>query len=211
MEAAQAETILSHLSELYLQESLAPGSLQPRGNSSAYDAPFGAYPCVGDDEWCAIEVRGDADWTALAAAIDRPELGDDERFRTSAARVAHRAEVDALVTEWTSGRPPAQAMAALLAVGVPAGAMARVPDLLEDAHLVARGFWRTISQPQRDEEQPTENGPAHFRIIADPPMAPAPLHGENSREVLEQWLALTNPQIDLLIADGTVETAAVVG
>ncbi|MCU1690795.1 MAG: hypothetical protein JWN20_2723 [Jatrophihabitantaceae bacterium] len=203
--AAQAETILSQLSELYLEESLAPGSMQPMGNASAFDAPFGAYPCAGDDEWCAIEVRGDGDWKALTSVLGGTELADD-RLATAAGRVARRAEVDAAVSAWRSRRSPLECMEVLQAAGVPAGAMARVPDLLDDPHLVARGFWRTIHQPQRPEAMPTENGPARFRTIAEPAMGPAPLQGEHSRQVLREWLALTEAEVDRLVDDGVVES-----
>jgi crotonobetainyl-CoA:carnitine CoA-transferase CaiB-like acyl-CoA transferase len=206
IEAAQAETILSQLSDSYLLESLVPGSAVARGNTSPYDAPFGAYPCDGDDEWCAIEVRGDAEWRALTAVLGRPELAEDARFRTAADRVSHRDEVDALIREWTLERSPLKAMRLLQDARVPAGAMARVPELLDDPHLIARGFWRDIYQPHRDEIQPTENGPARFRVIAEPAMGPAPLHGEHSGEVLSQWLGMDEREIARLCADGVVET-----
>jgi crotonobetainyl-CoA:carnitine CoA-transferase CaiB-like acyl-CoA transferase len=204
--ASQAETILSQLPEQYLRESLEPGSVGPRGNDAEFDAPFGAVPCAGDDEWCAIEVRGDDDWRALARAIQQPELAADPRFSTAPSRVQHRAQVSAAVTEWTAVRGPRECMEILQRAGVPAAAMARVPELLEDPHLVARGFWRTISQPQIVGALPTENGPARFDAIADPPMRPAPLQGQHTSEVLAEWLGLTQGRIEELIADEVLET-----
>jgi crotonobetainyl-CoA:carnitine CoA-transferase CaiB-like acyl-CoA transferase len=202
---AQAESIFNHLPEQYLRESLSPGSLGPRGNDAEFEVPCGAYPCLGDDEWCAIEVRGDDDWTLLAGVIGAPELAEDARFATSAARVLHRDEVNALVTRWTSERGPWQAMDDLQAAGVPAGAMVRVPELPENPHLVARGFYRRIDQPQLPEPIPTESGPARFDVIADPPLRPAPLQGEDTREVLHDWLAMDDATIDELASGGVVE------
>ena len=29
------------------------------------DAPWGVYPCAGDDEWCVVTVRDDGEWVRL--------------------------------------------------------------------------------------------------------------------------------------------------
>jgi crotonobetainyl-CoA:carnitine CoA-transferase CaiB-like acyl-CoA transferase len=202
---AQTETMFGQMATQYLRESLEPGTFVPMGNASEFDAPFGAYPCAGDDEWCAIEVRTDEQWRALAEIAGRPELANDSAYATSAARSAHRDQVDALVIEWTAQHGPVEVMQLLQARRVPAGAMWRVSDLLDDPHLKARGFWREMVQPQIAAPLPTENGPASFDVIADPPVRPAPMQAQHSREILHRWLDLDDAAIDALVAVGAVE------
>jgi crotonobetainyl-CoA:carnitine CoA-transferase CaiB-like acyl-CoA transferase len=202
---AQTETIFSQMAEHFLRESLEPGSFVPHGNAGEFDAPSGAYVCAGDDEWCAIEVRSNADWMALAHVIELPELATDPRFGSPADRVAHRADIEEIVTGWTTQHSPVEVMQLLQAGGVPAGVMWRVADLPKEPHLVARGFWRRLIQPQIEAPLPTENGPAHFGLIADPPMQPAPLQGENTREILHRWLSLDDADIDRLLAEGAID------
>ena len=44
-------------------------------------APHDAYPCAGDDEWCAIAVETDAQWRALRHALGDPAMGGGPRAR----------------------------------------------------------------------------------------------------------------------------------
>ena len=230
---AQAEIILGQLSHQLALESVRPGSLAPgksapreqtpsgaapqeqapsgdaglaghardAGNAeNAGDAPRGLYPCAGDDEWCVVTVRNDDDWRALDGV-----LGSGLDLRTARDRIAQRDRLDAMVSAWTSKRAPRAAMAELQAAGVPAAMMQRVPELLDDPHLAARGFFRTMKHPRIADPMPAENAPALFATVEEPALNPAPLPGEHSREVLSRVLGLPAEEIDALIAAGVVE------
>jgi crotonobetainyl-CoA:carnitine CoA-transferase CaiB-like acyl-CoA transferase len=215
---AQAEIILGQLSHQLALESVRPGSLTPGGDApqpltpggdapqpltpggDAGDAPRGLYPCAGDDEWCVVTVRGDDDWVRLEGVL---ATGLD--LRTAGDRIAQREQLDALVSAWTSKRAPRDAMAELQAAGVPAAMMQRVPELLKDPHLAARGFFRTMDHPRIADTMPAENAPAVFANLAEPALNPAPLPGEHSREVLSRVLGLPAGEIDALVAAGVVE------
>src|SRR5439155_15226492 len=120
---------------------------QPRANRDASMVPHGVYRCRGDDEWVAIGVENDAEWSALCEAIGRPELVGDERYATVLGRWQRSAEIDALLTEWTKGRDKRSAMEALQAAGVPAGAVLNGRETLEDPHLTRREFYRPVDHP----------------------------------------------------------------
>lgn len=205
---AQAETILWQLSAQFLRESLAPGTLRPPGNTGEYDAPYGLFPCAGDDEWCVVTVRGDADWVRLCRAIGRADLAALAHLATAAGRLAHRAEVEAALTAWTTAHPPRAAMTRLQAAGVPAGMMQRVADQLDDPQLAERGFLRRLAQPQFAVPLHTENAPAGFRQIADPPLRPAPLAGEHTRQICTNLLGRPDVEIDALVRAGVLEEAS---
>ncbi|MFJ3212550.1 CaiB/BaiF CoA transferase family protein [Streptomyces flaveolus] len=197
---AQAEIILGQLGTELARESVRPGTLSPVGNSAPGDAPRGLYPCAGDDEWCVVTVRGDDDWRRLAAVLDT-----DLELRTAQDRIAARHRVDAAVSAWTSARTPRQAMTELQEAGVPGAMMQRVPEMLDDPHLADRGFFRQMRHPRIDGAMPAENGPARFQQVPEPPLEPAPLAGEHSRSVLTRVLAMTDSEVDALIAAGVVE------
>ena len=202
---AQAEVILGHLGEKFLRESLTPGSFAARGNTGEHDAPYGLYPCAGNDEWCVVTIRGDDDWPRLCHTIRRPDLAADPGLSTAAGRLARRAEVETALTAWTSAHPPRTVMTRLQEAGVPAGAMQRVTEYGGDPQLTARGYFRHLAQPQIAEPLPTENGPAHFRRIPDPPLRPAPLAGEHTREICTKVLGMSANEIDALVAAGVLE------
>jgi crotonobetainyl-CoA:carnitine CoA-transferase CaiB-like acyl-CoA transferase len=191
IEIAQADVALMHLGPALAAESLA---LPP----AAAHVPAAVFSCAGDDEWCVIDVRNDADWVRLARALGQPELAAGD-LATSGGRLRRRAEVEDLVACWTATRPPAQVMSVLQAAGVPAGAMLRLPDELTDPHLTARESFRTLAHPLLSRPVPANARIAHFSSIPDPPLRPAPMPGEHTRDISRTLLGLTDQEIDQLI------------
>ncbi|MGE0383477.1 MAG: CaiB/BaiF CoA transferase family protein [Gammaproteobacteria bacterium] len=202
---SQAESILTALSTELLRESVDPGSTRPRGNDGEFEAPDGVFPCAGDDEWCVVALRGDGDWPRLCKAIGRDDLLADARLSTSAGRVQQRALVNAAVKDWTARRSPDEAMAALQAVGVPAGKMFRLDEFERMEHLRGRHFYRTLQQTGYDEIWPTENAPVRSLNMPDPDIRPAPRQGQHTREVMARVLGTDTAEIQRLIDAGDLE------
>src|SRR5439155_5412705 len=83
------------------------GYQQPRlGSGIPYSVPRGTYRCA-DGRWVAISTSAE---TVAARVMELIGVGDDERFVTNAGRVAHRAEIDALVADWTGARSEADVL-----------------------------------------------------------------------------------------------------
>ena len=149
MDMAQAEAAAFLIGTAMIQAANTDTEPVAVGNRSLYHAPYGIYPCEGDDRWCVIATENDAQWRSLAAAIGRPELAGDPRFRDSADRVRRRDELDAMIEEWTRTRDRHEVMRLLQAEGVPCGAVQNGADLVEnDPHLQARGFLGTHDNPR---------------------------------------------------------------
>lgn len=196
---AQAEVILDHMgADIAAAELVAAGhaveGLQP-------DAPWGVYPCAGDDEWCAVTVRGDADWAALSALIG---LAGDRDLNHRDGRVTHRAEIEGALKAWLADLSPHEAMERLQNAGVPAGAMLRVMEMPEFAYFRERDFYRKVRHPGLADPVVMETRPVRSARLADPELRPAPLMGEHTVEVLQEWLGLSSRQIDDLIAADVV-------
>ncbi|BBZ39650.1 putative CoA-transferase [Mycobacterium conspicuum] len=193
---SQAEVVVNQLDTLYVEEAArAAGVGEIRDDTGVH----GVYPCAGDDEWCVISIRSDADWQCAAALFGHP--ADDPRFATGAARVAHRRELVALVSTWTRDRSPVQAAEALQAAGIPAGPMNRPADILVDPQLVARKVLSEMTHPLIEHPLPAETGPAHFRHIPPAPQRPAPLPGRDTREICRNVLGMSDEQTERLIAE----------
>jgi len=208
IDVAQAEAGIGLLSSEVLRESLQPGSVGPRGNSDEFEAPNGVFPCAGDDEWCVVAVRHDGDWAALCAAMGRSDLLDDARFADSRGRVAHREELDAAVTAWTSLHSPQQVMELLQARRVPAAKMIRLDEYLKNPHYAARRMFRTFHQPGLEAPMITENGPVGFSRLPEPELRPAPFMGQHTEEIAREVLEFCDSEIDALVAEGVLETMA---
>ena len=198
---SQTEAVVNQLDARYVTDAVrAAGHADLRDDTSVHDV----YPCAGDDEWCVISIRADADWRSATAVFGLPELADDERFATGGARIAHRHELLAQVSAWTRTRPPLQVAEALQSAGIPAGQMNRPPDVLEDPQLRARKLFADMTHPLFDHPLPAETGPAPFRHIPPAPQRPAPLPGQDTREICHKILGMSSEETERLINDGVL-------
>jgi len=121
----------------------ATGKDRPRvGNRHAWRAPQGVYPSDGADAWVAVAVETDEQWLSLCEVIGRPDLAADADLRTHAGRYAQHDRIDEAIAAWTRPRTKHDAMHALQAAGVPAGAVLHSKDLQHDPHVAAMQYFR---------------------------------------------------------------------
>ncbi len=189
---SQAEAAVNQLATAYVADA-ARAARVPVVDDPAVHA---VYPCSGDDEWCVISLRSDADRRAMAATMERDALPHD------------RAELVALVSEWTSNRDKAVVADALQRAGVPAAPMYRAADVLTDPQIAYRKVFSDMIHPLCDAPMPSETGPAPYLHIPPAEFRPAPMPGEHTREICQKLLALDADETDHLIAEGVVFAAA---
>jgi crotonobetainyl-CoA:carnitine CoA-transferase CaiB-like acyl-CoA transferase len=156
----------------------------------------------GPNDYVYIMATTPRMWEALADAIGRPELRDDPRFATAEARMEHADALGAEIAAWTRQRTKYEAMHTLGDAGVPAGATLDTRDLHHDPHLVARGFVQRVQHPTEGEL--TLLGWPPRLSKSDVPMAPPPLLGQHSDEVLAQDLGLDAAELERLTAAGVI-------
>ncbi|MDH4146178.1 MAG: CoA transferase [Acidimicrobiia bacterium] len=166
-------------------------------------APHGAYPCAGDDDWVAIACRHDDDWAAIAAEVDA-DWATAERFRTMAGRLAAEDELDSLVETWTRGRGHYELAAALQARGVPAAAVARPGERIdEDPNTAEWGLWPTVVHREMGDVR-VDGYPVHFSGTDWRIEASAPCLGEHTDAVFGDLLGLSAKELDQLRGEGVI-------
>ena len=185
---SQAEAAVNQLATAYVAEAARAARL-PVTDDPAVHA---VYPCEGDDEWCVISLRSDADRDAMAAAMGRDALPRD------------RAETIAAVSEWTSSRDKTLVADALQRAGVPAAPMDRAVDVLADPQITFRKVFSDMTHPLFDAPMPSETGPAPYQHIPPAELRPAPMPGEHTREICQKLLAMDADETDRLIAEGVL-------
>jgi crotonobetainyl-CoA:carnitine CoA-transferase CaiB-like acyl-CoA transferase len=111
---------------------------RPKGNDNDRYFPHGAWRCAGADERLSIAVKDDGEWGALCAAA--PGMAALAGLDL-AARRERRREIEAKIAAWAQGEDAATTAAVLCGFGIPAAALMSSTDLVQDAHLRARGFW----------------------------------------------------------------------
>lgn len=185
---SQAETAINQLAVGYVADAA-----QESGSAVDLDeVVHHVLPCSGDDEWCALSVRSDADRTALYLLLGVSELPSG------------RDEFAAAISDWTAERDKMDVAQRLQEAGLPAAPMYRAVDVLADPQVRHRKLYADMIHPLFDKPMPTETHPAPYRRIPDADLRPAPMPGEHTREICHKVLGITADETDRLIADGVL-------
>ena len=144
--------------------------------------PYGAYACADGAVLFAIQTQ--REWRRFCAeAMDAPALATDVRFATNADRLAHRAELEALIEQRFAAFPRAAVIALLDAADIPTGAVNDVPAVVEHPQLAARQRWTTVDAPGGPIPALI---PPHNLQHAPPIMGAVPALGAHTIEVLSE-------------------------
>ncbi len=111
------------------------GETQPRlGAGLPYTVPRGTYRC-SDGKWVGLSASADS----VAARVNGVlGVGDDPRFATFSARMAHRDELEAIMVAWCAQRPQADVLATFTAAEAAIGPVMDMADIANDPHYAAR-------------------------------------------------------------------------
>ncbi|CAI8000695.1 Succinyl-CoA--D-citramalate CoA-transferase [Geodia barretti] len=169
----------------------------PRGNYDPVMAPYGNYPCLGEDEWVSIAVRTEEEWRGLVKAIDNPDWAVEENFASRYARLGNRGELDERLSEWTRGRSAWEATELLQSCGVAAFPVLGAEGRLFNPHFRERGLYSDIEHPALGSE-PVFN--LMWQLSRTPPSIQrhAPLLGEHNRDVFCGLLGLDEAELSRL-------------
>lgn len=200
IDLSQVESTLNFIGTAVVRAGLEGGDRPQAGNASETMAPHGLFRCAGDDDWCAVTVRDDAEWRALATIIGGNDAASPD-FAMMADRLERRGEVERIVGAWTASRDAETVASTLLDAGIPAAIVANSRDLIErDRHLAERGYWQRVEHPELGRS-----------LYASPPyhvdgerveLSRPPLLGEHTRPVLRDLLGMKDDEIDRLEAAG---------
>jgi crotonobetainyl-CoA:carnitine CoA-transferase CaiB-like acyl-CoA transferase len=157
--------------------------------------PSAAFQCR-DGGWMHIS-GSDQDWPNLCRVLGLDELAADPALARNLGRVAARERVMAALRTAIAARDRAEVAEALRAVGVPAGEVNGLKEILEDPHIAARGVVGHFDHPNAGRF-PALGNPLKFEGWDDPGIAPPPVLGADTRAVLAEIAGLGEDEIDRL-------------
>ena len=196
---------VSMLETLVAAEDITFGSVLNGGEE--YPGPrSGMIVHAIDGRHLALQYVGGPElWSRLAGAMGRPELADDPRFATPAARREHWPLIRPLVGEWLDGFATIEAaLETLRGARVPCAPVLSPGDVAALPHLATRGAFPTITHRTAGEVRVTAT-PFHVDGAAVPPAGPAPHRvGEHTRSVLRGLLDYSDDRIEALTRCGAI-------
>jgi crotonobetainyl-CoA:carnitine CoA-transferase CaiB-like acyl-CoA transferase len=160
-------------------------------------APYGCYPCRGEDNWIIIACAGDEEWQSMVSLIGKSSWAADAKFATRRGRKDYCEELDQNLSKWTRKYTARQAFRLLQEAGVAAGIPSSGEDLFYDIHLRERGHLvETEAQPWG---KMTHHGlPGIPSLSLASAARPAPWIGANNDQVFGRILGLSAEKIEEL-------------
>ena len=133
--------------------------------------------------------------------IGREELIEDPRFATGDVRVKNEKELDAIIGEWTRQHDKREAMEKLIAVGVPAGAVFDTMELQNEPSFAERGIMQLVQHHNGDYKMATWPVRIDGKTVR---LKGSPALGQDSAEVLDNWLGLGAAEVEALRHEGVL-------
>ena len=188
---SMVESLLSTMPGPLIDHQSGQTSSKQIGNDDPEISPHGVYPCDGDDEWVAISTASPGEWEALCTIM--PEL-IARRSDTLEARTWDAAQIDRVITAWTSTRSAREATLTLQSAGVSAAPSPDSTELFWDAHLQERGFYAN-STDMDGSTRGLPGLPWQWAAGERPVQTPAPELGADTDAVLSDILSMTDVEI----------------
>jgi formyl-CoA transferase len=173
---------------------------QPQGNENPTSAPSGAFQCA--DGLINIAANKDAQWVLLARHLGREDLTCAPAFATREDRKSHRLQLKAELETVLTTRPARDWTRELTAIGVPAGAVLSVPEVLAHAQVRDRDFL-ALFEDVAGVDRPVTLASIGAMLDGRRPVAaaPPPALGQDSERLLAE-LGYAAQDIDRMRAEG---------
>jgi crotonobetainyl-CoA:carnitine CoA-transferase CaiB-like acyl-CoA transferase len=160
-------------------------------------APYGCYPCHGEDNWIIIACAGDEQWQAMVNLIGKSSWAGDPALACEAGRKERCDELDRKLSEWTHKYTAKQVFRMMQEAGVAAGIPSSGEDLFHDIHLRARGH--IVESEAQPWGRISHHGlPGIPSLSAASAARPAPWIGAHNDEVFGRILGLSGEKIEEL-------------
>ena len=141
-------------------------------------------------------------WPGICRAIARPELVDEERFRSVGRRVKHRGALLEVLEGVFAAAPATEWIRRLREEGVLAAPVRSYADIAADPDTLANGYLRRLVHPKKGSM--VTPGPfLHFSETPAEVRAAAPEVGEHTHAVLRE-AGYDDRDIDNLRSEGAI-------
>ena len=190
--------MLSNQAQNFLISNQVP---QRYGNAHPNVVPYQSFATA--DGHVIIAIGNDLQFGKFCHASDRPELIDDPRFSTNAARVRNRTELIPLIKVFML-KYTTQAWLDLLAPqGVPCGPINNVAQAFDHPQALHRNM-RLEMNHASSGKVPLVANPIHFKENPITYDMPPPMLGEHTEEILSSILGMDEMAIQALSHKGII-------
>lgn len=186
---------LVNVASNYLVSGRVPGRL---GSAHPNIVPYQTFRA--SDREMVVAVGNDAQFRRLCQVVGLPELADDPRFATNAARVVHREALCRILEPALATRTADEWIAAMWAEGIPGGPINTVDQVFADPQVQHARIVQEVPHPTAGTVT-LVGSPLQFGGQRPPVRRHPPLLGEHTREILSE-AGYSAEEIDALLQSG---------
>lgn len=184
-------SMLTYVAEYYF---IGGEISKPIGSGHMSVVPYRAYKTK--DGHIVIAVFVEKFWQKLCNVIGEEELGNDERYDSTAKRLEQRKSVDDMLEEKFLTKTSDEWMKILNEEGVPAAPVNTIDKVFEDPQVLARNMLIEVDHPRCGRIKLIGN-PVKIDGV-DEKFLPPPLLGQHTKEVLSKLLGYSEDMIEEL-------------
>ncbi|MER1940780.1 CoA transferase [Castellaniella sp. FW104-16D08] len=187
------------ISAYYGLEALLRGEDPPKyGNNHPSIMPYGVFEA--QDGPLVVTVGNNSQFERFCRdVIERPDLADDERFKTNLLRAANREALNPVLIDEIHRRPRALLLQRLAACGIPCGEVLGLHEALTSQRAVDGGLVQSLPHPHAQSTYVLAP-PYRFDGQRPPIRKTPPQLGADTAEVLQSLLAMSDADVARLKA-----------
>ncbi|MFN4115008.1 MAG: CaiB/BaiF CoA transferase family protein [Inhella sp.] len=194
-------SMLANLASQWLCDGEPPRRL---GNAHPTIAPYETLPCADGD--LVLAVGNDAQFRRCVEALGRVEWAQDPRFSSNAKRLQYRKDLHELLAGELRRNSREHWVTRFEALGVPATAVASVPEALQHPQSLARDMLGPLN-PAEPDGRLTVQSPLKLSLSPVQTRYPPPRLGEHSQRLLRD-LGISDAEIQALQDAGVIPPPA---
>ncbi len=190
--------LMSYVASNYLVSGEPP---KRYGNTHPNIVPYQAFQA--SDGYFAFAAGNDAQWDKFCGEVGRPDWATDPRFVTNPARLENRVALVELLNELFAGRTVSAWLALCEQIGLPAGPINSIDQVLADPQVLARGMRLEVAHAT-EGNLPILGSPLAIPTTpAEVRLAP-PTLGQHTEDILGELLGYDQAAIAALRQAGVV-------
>ena len=173
---------------------------QPRTSASGAREPYavGTFRCK--DGYFSFLPLGPRMWPNIAKMINREDLMTHPKYDDTIKRSENKEELEAIFQTWLNDKTREEIFQAVQAAGVPGSPILQPEEVHENEQFIARGFFQNVTHPTGQTLRMTGD-PFRLSNTSTSPIEPAPTLGQNTNQVLQSLLKISNEEIEIMTTE----------
>ena len=171
------------------------------GNAHPNIVPYEIFPTR--DGYLALAIGTDSQFQRFCEIVNRPDLWENEDYRTNAGRVQRRETLVSLLQNLFQERATVEWINLCVKHNIPAGPINDIPTILSDPQVNSRGMVQEIEHPILGTIQQLGPVAKFSKTPAELRSAP-PILGEHTESILRDEIGYRDSNIAQLRTDGVI-------